>query len=80
MRQSANLSALDGTRVTLLKRGDICDAELVGSLLREHELGPSFILPRKATWTARSFLRELSFALMSGNFVLLDRTKATGQS
>ena len=33
----ANLSSLEGDARYLLRRGDICDAELVGSLLREHQ-------------------------------------------
>jgi dTDP-glucose 4,6-dehydratase len=40
-------------------RGDICDAELVGSLLREIGRGRSCTLPRRATWTGRLCRRSV---------------------
>jgi len=38
----ANLSSLEGDQRYLLRRGDICDAELVGALLREQVLTRKF--------------------------------------
>jgi dTDP-glucose 4,6-dehydratase len=73
----ANLSALDGDSRYLLKRGDICDAELVGSLLREHE--PRAIVHFAAeSHVDRSIVSPGAFIRtnVQGTFVLLDRTKA----
>jgi dTDP-glucose 4,6-dehydratase len=73
----ANLSALDGDSRYLLRRGDICDAELVGALLREHQ--PRAIVHFAAeSHVDRSIVSPGAFIRtnVQGTFVLLDRAKA----
>jgi dTDP-glucose 4,6-dehydratase len=73
----ANLSALEGDSRYLLRRGDICDAELVGSLLREHQ--PRAIVHFAAeSHVDRSIVSPGAFIRtnVQGTFVLLDQTKA----
>ena len=73
----ANLSSLDRDPRYLLVRGDICDAELVGALLREHQ--PRAIVHFAAeSHVDRSIAAPGAFIRtnVQGTFVLLDRTKA----
>jgi dTDP-glucose 4,6-dehydratase len=73
----ANLSALDQEPRYTLVRGDICDAELVGSLLREHQ--PRAIVHFAAeSHVDRSIASPEAFIRtnVQGTFVLLDQAKA----
>jgi dTDP-glucose 4,6-dehydratase len=73
----ANLSSLDQDSRYLLVRGDICDAELVGALLREHQ--PRAIVHFAAeSHVDRSIAAPGAFIRtnVQGTFVLLDRAKA----
>jgi dTDP-glucose 4,6-dehydratase len=72
-----NLSTLDGDGRHLLVRGDICDAELVGSLLREHQ--PWAIVHFAAeSHVDRSIASPEAFIRtnVQGTFVLLEQAKA----
>jgi dTDP-glucose 4,6-dehydratase len=73
----ANLSSLDSDPRYLLVRGDICDAELVGSLLREHR--PRGIVHFAAeSHVDRSIASPGAFIRtnVQGTFVLLEQAKA----
>jgi dTDP-glucose 4,6-dehydratase len=73
----ANLSALDREPRYTLVRGDICDADLVGSLLREHQ--PRAIVHFAAeSHVDRSIASPGAFIRtnVQGTFVLLDQAKA----
>jgi dTDP-glucose 4,6-dehydratase len=73
----ANLSSLDGDPRYLLVRGDICDAELVGALLREHQ--PRAIVHFAAeSHVDRSIASPGAFIRtnVQGTFVLLEQAKA----
>jgi dTDP-glucose 4,6-dehydratase len=72
----ANLSSLDHDPRYLLVRGDICDADLVGSLLREHQ--PRAIVHFAAeSHVDRSIASPGAFIRtnVQGTFVLLDQIK-----
>jgi dTDP-glucose 4,6-dehydratase len=72
----ANLAALDEDSRYLLKRGDICDAEFVGSLLREHK--PRAIVHFAAeSHVDRSIASPGAFIRtnVQGTFVLLEQAK-----
>jgi dTDP-glucose 4,6-dehydratase len=72
-----NLSELDGNSRHLLVRGDICDAELVGSLLRRHQ--PRAIVHFAAeSHVDRSIASPEAFIRTNvhGTFVLLEQAKA----
>jgi len=72
----ANLAALDQDPRYLLIRGDICDATLVGSLLREHQ--PRAIVHFAAeSHVDRSIASPGAFIRtnVQGTFVLLDQIK-----
>lgn len=71
-----NLSSLDGDARHLLVRGDICDAELVASLLRKHQ--PRAIVHFAAeSHVDRSIVSPEAFLRTNvhGTFVLLDQAK-----
>ena len=71
-----NLSAMDGNARHLLVRGDICDAELVGALLREHQ--PRAIVHFAAeSHVDRSIASPEAFIRtnVQGTFVLLEQAK-----
>ncbi len=71
-----NLSSLDGDARHLLVRGDICDAELVGSLLGTHQ--PRAIVHFAAeSHVDRSIVSPEAFLRTNvhGTFVLLDQAK-----
>jgi dTDP-glucose 4,6-dehydratase len=73
----ANLSSLEGDSRYLLRRGDICDAKLVGALLREHQ--PRAIVHFAAeSHVDRSIVSPGAFIRtnVQGTFVLLDQAKA----
>jgi dTDP-glucose 4,6-dehydratase len=73
----ANLATLDQDPRYLLVRGDICDAALVGSLLREHQ--PRAIVHFAAeSHVDRSIASPGAFIRtnVQGTFVLLDQVKA----
>ena len=73
----ANLASLEGDPRYLLVRGDICDAELVGSLLREHQ--PRAIVHFAAeSHVDRSIASPGAFIRtnVQGTFVLLEQAKA----
>ena len=72
----ANLSSLDNDARYLFVRGDICDAELVGSLLREHK--PRAIVHFAAeSHVDRSISSPEAFIRtnVQGTFVLLEQAK-----
>jgi len=72
-----NLSTLEGDARHLLLRGDICDAEFVGSLLREHR--PKAIVHFAAeSHVDRSIASPQAFITtnVQGTFVLLEQVKA----
>jgi dTDP-glucose 4,6-dehydratase len=72
----ANLSSLDRDPRYLLVRGDICDADLVGSLLRKHQ--PRGIVHFAAeSHVDRSIASPGAFIRtnVQGTFVLLDQVK-----
>jgi dTDP-glucose 4,6-dehydratase len=72
-----NLSTLEGDARHVLVRGDICDAELVGSLLREHQ--PRAIVHFAAeSHVDRSIASPEAFIRtnVQGTFVLLEQAKA----
>ena len=72
----ANLAALDGDERYQLAHGDICDAEFVGSLLREHK--PRAIVHFAAeSHVDRSIASPGAFIRtnVQGTFVLLDQAK-----
>ena len=72
-----NLSSLDGDSRHLLVRGDICDAEFVGSLLRKHQ--PRAIIHFAAeSHVDRSIASPDAFIRtnVQGTFVLLEQVKA----
>ncbi len=72
----ANLSSLDGDPRYLLARGDICDAEFVGRLLREHQ--PRAIIHFAAeSHVDRSIASPGTFIRtnVQGTFVLLEQAK-----
>ena len=72
-----NLAALDGDSRHLLVRGDICDADLVGALLRRHQ--PRAIVHFAAeTHVDRSIASPEAFIRtnVQGTFVLLEQAKA----
>jgi dTDP-glucose 4,6-dehydratase len=72
---SANLSLLDGNPRHLLVQGDICDAELVSSLLREHR--PRAVVHLAAeSHVDRSIADPAPFVRtnIQGTFVLLDQS------
>ena len=72
----ANLSSLEGDARYLLTRGDICDAELVGSLLRKHQ--PRAIVHFAAeSHVDRSIASPEAFIRtnVQGTFVLLEQAK-----
>jgi dTDP-glucose 4,6-dehydratase len=72
-----NLSSLDGDSRHLLVRGDICDAEFVGSLLRKHQ--PRAIIHFAAeSHVDRSIASPEAFIRtnVQGTFVLLEQVKA----
>jgi dTDP-glucose 4,6-dehydratase len=71
-----NLSALDGNSRHLLVRGDICDAELVGALLRKHR--PRAIVHFAAeSHVDRSIASPEAFIRtnVQGTYVLLEQAK-----
>jgi len=71
-----NLSSLDGDTRHVLVRGDICDSELVGSLLRKHQ--PRAIVHFAAeSHVDRSIVSPEAFLRTNvhGTFVLLDEAK-----
>jgi dTDP-glucose 4,6-dehydratase len=71
-----NLSSIDGAARHLLVRGDICDAELVGSLLGKHQ--PRAIIHFAAeSHVDRSIVSPEAFLRTNvhGTFVLLDQAK-----
>lgn len=72
-----NLSTLEGNSLHLLVRGDICDAELVGSLLRKHQ--PRAIVHFAAeSHVDRSIASPEAFIRtnVQGTFALLEQAKA----
>ena len=72
-----NLSSLEGDARHLLVRGDICDAELVGSLLRKHQ--PRAIVHFAAeSHVDRSITSPQAFITtnVQGTFALLEQAKA----
>ncbi|MGD0632457.1 MAG: GDP-mannose 4,6-dehydratase, partial [Terracidiphilus sp.] len=72
-----NLSTLEGDARHLLVRGDICDAELVGSLLRDHQ--PRALVHFAAeSHVDRSIASPQEFIRtnVQGTFVLLEQAKA----
>jgi dTDP-glucose 4,6-dehydratase len=72
-----NLSALNGDSRHLLVRGDICDAELVGALLRKHQ--PRAIVHFAAeSHVDRSISSPEAFIRtnVQGTFALLEQAKA----
>ena len=72
-----NLFTLEGDARHLLVRGDICDAEFVGSLLREHQ--PKAIVHFAAeSHVDRSIASPQAFIQtnVQGTFVLLEQTNA----
>jgi dTDP-glucose 4,6-dehydratase len=72
-----NLSSLEGDSRHLLVRGDICDAELVASLLRKHQ--PRAVIHFAAeSHVDRSIASPEAFIRtnVQGTFVLLDQAKA----
>ena len=72
-----NLFSLDGDDRHLLERGDICDAEFVGAMLRKHQ--PRAIVHFAAeSHVDRSIASPEAFIRTNvhGTFVLLDQTKA----
>ncbi len=72
----ANLSSLDGDARYQLVRGDICDPELVGSLLREHQ--PRAIVHFAAeSHVDRSIASPEAFIRtnVQGTFVLLEQAR-----
>jgi dTDP-glucose 4,6-dehydratase len=72
-----NLSLLQGDSRHLLVRGDICDAELVASLLRKHQ--PRAVIHFAAeSHVDRSIASPEAFIRtnVQGTFVLLDQAKA----
>ncbi|MGA2049385.1 MAG: dTDP-glucose 4,6-dehydratase [Terracidiphilus sp.] len=72
-----NLSTLAGDARHLLVRGDICDAEFVGSLVREHQ--PKAIVHFAAeSHVDRSIASPQAFIQtnVQGTFVLLEQAKA----
>lgn len=72
----ANLSSLDEDPRYLLSRGDICDADLVGALLREHQ--PRAIVHFAAeSHVDRSIASPGAFIRtnVQGTFVLLEQAK-----
>lgn len=71
----ANLGSLDRNPLYLLVRGDICDGDLVGSMLREHQ--PRAIVHFAAeSHVDRSIASPGAFIRtnVQGTFVLLDQT------
>jgi dTDP-glucose 4,6-dehydratase len=73
----ANLSALDGDRRYAFTRGDICDAELVAGLLRDHR--PRAIVHFAAeSHVDRSITSPEAFIRTNvhGTFVLLEQARA----
>ncbi|MGD0730707.1 MAG: dTDP-glucose 4,6-dehydratase [Terracidiphilus sp.] len=73
----ANLSSLEGDSRYQLQRGDICDPEMVGSLLREHQ--PRSIVHFAAeSHVDRSIAAPDAFIRTNvhGTFVLLDQARA----
>ena len=73
----ANLAALDGDPRYAFVRGDICDAELVGALLREHR--PRAIVHFAAeSHVDRSIASPEAFIRtnVQGTFVLLEQARA----
>src|SRR5580692_10536356 len=73
----ANLAALDRDPRYLLARGDICDADFVGALLREHQ--PRSIVHFAAeSHVDRSIASPGAFIRtnVQGTFILLDQAKA----
>ncbi|MFP5237359.1 MAG: dTDP-glucose 4,6-dehydratase [Acidobacteriota bacterium] len=76
-----NLASLDGNPRHILVRGDICDAELVGSLLREHR--PRAIVHFAAeSHVDRSIVAPDEFIRtnVQGTFTLLEKAKAFWKS
>jgi dTDP-glucose 4,6-dehydratase len=72
-----NLAALDGDSRHLLVHGDICDAEIVGALLRKHQ--PRAIVHFAAeSHVDRSIASPEAFIRtnVQGTFVLLEQAKA----
>jgi dTDP-glucose 4,6-dehydratase len=72
----ANLSSLDGDARYAFTRGDICDAELVGSLLRKYQ--PSAIVHFAAeSHVDRSIVSPEAFIRtnIQGTFVLLEQAR-----
>jgi dTDP-glucose 4,6-dehydratase len=72
-----NLSKLQGDARHLLVRGDICDAQIVGSLLREHQ--PRAVIHFAAeSHVDRSIASPQEFIRtnVQGTFVLLEQSKA----
>jgi dTDP-glucose 4,6-dehydratase len=72
----ANLSSLDGDARYAFTRGDICDAELVGSLLRKHR--PRAIVHFAAeSHVDRSIVSPEAFIRtnIQGSFVLLEQAR-----
>lgn len=72
----ANLSRLEGDSRYLLARGDICDTELVGSLLRQHQ--PRAIVHFAAeSHVDRSIASPEAFLTtnIQGTFVLLEQAR-----
>ena len=74
---ASNLASLDGDARYELTRGDICDAELVGRLLRQHQ--PKAIVHFAAeSHVDRSITSPDAFIRtnVQGTFVLLEQAKA----
>ena len=74
---AANLAPLEGDKRYTFVRGDICDAELVGSLLREHR--PSAVVHFAAeSHVDRSIVSPEAFIRtnVQGTFVLLEQARA----
>jgi dTDP-glucose 4,6-dehydratase len=74
---ASNLSTLDGDARHELTRGDICDAELVGHMLREHR--PRAVVHFAAeSHVDRSIVSPGTFIRtnVQGTFVLLEQAKA----
>ncbi len=72
----ANLSSLDGDARYLFVRGDICDADLVGALLREHR--PRTVVHFAAeSHVDRSISSPEAFIRtnVQGTFVLLEQAR-----
>ena len=78
----ANLSSLDGDPRYQLVRGDICDAELVGSLAcASISRGRSCTLPRKAMWIVPlPRRRRLSGPMFKGHSFSSTRRRLIGRS